>query len=172
MQIVALLLLVASGIVNYLDRSALSIANIEVRQELGLSATAMGVLLSAFLMSYAFSQLPAGILVDRIGPRILLGVGLVIWSVAQGAAGLVTSYAQFFAARIGLGVGESPQFPTGARVVSNWFHVVARDRLDCSEASHASRRPPYDYLLNVQQRRNVTATVSDLVVGDPCLGDC
>jgi sugar phosphate permease len=61
MQMVALLLLVASGIVNYLDRSALSIANIEVRQELGLSATAMGVLLSAFLMSYAFSQLPAGI---------------------------------------------------------------------------------------------------------------
>jgi MFS family permease len=77
-------------------------------------------------MSYAFSQLPAGILVDRIGPRILLGVGLVIWSVAQGAAGLVTSYAQFFAARIGLGVGESPQFPTGARVVSNWFHVKER----------------------------------------------
>lgn len=126
MQIVALLLLVASGIVNYLDRSALSIANIEVRQELGLSATAMGVLLSAFLMSYAFSQLPAGILVDRVGPRILLGAGLVIWSLAQGAAGFVTSYAQFFAARIGAGIGESPQFPTGARVVSNWFHVKER----------------------------------------------
>jgi sugar phosphate permease len=57
----------------------------------------MGVLLSAFLMSYAFSQLPAGVLVDRVGRRILLGVGLVIWSVAQGAAGFVTSYAQFFA---------------------------------------------------------------------------
>jgi sugar phosphate permease len=68
----------ASGIVNYLDRSALSIANIEVRQEPGLSATAMGVLLSAFLMSYAFSQLPAGILVDRIGLHILLGVGLAL----------------------------------------------------------------------------------------------
>ena len=119
--------LVASGIVNYLDRSALSIANIEVRQELGLSATAMGVLLSAFLMSYAFSQLPAGILVDRVGPRILLGAGLVIWSLAQGAAGFVTSYTQFFAARIGLGIGESPQFPTGAPpVVSNWFHVKER----------------------------------------------
>ena len=61
-------------------------------------------------MSYAFSQLPAGILVDRIGPRILLGVGLVIWSVAQGAAGSVTSYAQFFAARIGLGVGNCRSF--------------------------------------------------------------
>ena len=84
----------------------------------------MGVLLSAFLMSYAFSQLPAGILVDRVGSRILLGAGLVIWSVAQGAAGFVTSYAQFFVAWIGLGVGKSPQFPTGARVVS--FHVKER----------------------------------------------
>jgi hypothetical protein len=84
MQIVALLMLVASGIVAYPDRSAFSIANIEVRQELGLSATAMGVLLSAFLMSYAFSQLPAGILVDRVGPRILLGAGLVISSLARG----------------------------------------------------------------------------------------
>jgi MFS family permease len=126
MQIIALLLLLASGIVNYLDRSALSIANIEVRQELGLSATAMGVLLSAFLLSYAFSQLPAGLLVDRVGPRLLLGLGLVLWSLAQGAAGFVTSYGQFIIARVGLGMGESPQFPTGARVVSNWFHV--RDR--------------------------------------------
>jgi MFS family permease len=126
MQIIALLLLVASGIVNYLDRSALSIANIEVRQELGLSATAMGFLLSAFLLSYALSQLPAGLLVDRVGPRLLLGIGLVLWSLAQGAAGFVTSYVQFFIARVGLGMGESPQFPTGARVVSNWFHV--RDR--------------------------------------------
>lgn len=91
MQIVALLMLVASGTVNYPDRFDLSIANIEVRQELGLSATAMGVLLSAFLMSFAFSQLPAGIPVDRVGPRILLGAELAIWSVAQGAVGFVTN---------------------------------------------------------------------------------
>lgn len=126
MQIIALVLLVVSGAVNYLDRSALAIANPEVRHDMGLDATQMGVLLSAFLVSYAFCQLPTGFLVDRVGPRILLGTGLMIWSIAQGLAGFVSNFAQFWWARVFLGVGEAPQFPTGARVVSNWFNV--RDR--------------------------------------------
>jgi sugar phosphate permease len=126
MQVTGLTLLVASGTVNYLDRSALAIANPEIRSELGLSATDMGLLLSAFLVAYAFCQLPIGLLVDRIGARRLLGAGLVLWSLAQTAAGFVGSLAQFWWARVALGLGESPQFPTGARVVSDWFHV--RDR--------------------------------------------
>ena len=65
-------------------------------------------------------------MVDRFGPRRLLAAGLAIWSAAQLACGLVTSTAHFFAARVLLGVGEAPQFPTGARVVRDWFNV--RDR--------------------------------------------
>jgi sugar phosphate permease len=65
MQRIALVMLVISGTVNYLDRSALAIGNPEIREELGLNATQMGVLLSAFLVSYAFAQLPVGLLVDR-----------------------------------------------------------------------------------------------------------
>jgi sugar phosphate permease len=68
MQRIALVMLVISGTVNYLDRSALAIGNPEIREELGLNATQMGVLLSAFLVSYAFAQLPVGLLVDRVGP--------------------------------------------------------------------------------------------------------
>lgn len=126
MQWLALVMLIVSAVINYLDRAALSIANVEVRKELGLSATEMGVLLSAFLLSYAFSQLPAGVSVDRVGPRILLGIGLGIWSVAQGITGLVSSFAQFYWARVALGIGEAPQFPTAAKVISNWFHVSRR----------------------------------------------
>lgn len=126
MQVTGLTLLVASGTVNYLDRSALAIANPQIRAEMGLSATAMGVLLSAFLVSYAVCQLPIGLLVDRVGGRRLLGAGLVVWSLAQAASGFVGSFAQFWWARVALGLGESPQFPTGARVVSDWFNV--RDR--------------------------------------------
>jgi MFS family permease len=126
MRWIALVMLVVSGAVNYLDRSALAIGNPEIRHDLGLDATQMGVLLSAFLISYAFCQLPAGLLVDRVGPRKLLGLGLVIWSVAQTAAGFVVGFGQFWWARVFLGVGEAPQFPTGARVVSDWFNV--RDR--------------------------------------------
>ena len=126
MQWLALAMLIISAVINYLDRAALSIANVEVRQELGLNATEMGVLLSAFLLSYAFSQLPAGVSVDRVGPRILLGAGLALWSLAQVATGFVASFSQFYWARIALGIGEAPQFPTAARVVSNWFHVTRR----------------------------------------------
>ena len=119
-------LLLLSGTINYLDRSTLSIGNPMIREEMGLSLAQMGVLLSAFSWSYALAQLPAGGLVDRIGPRILLSGGLFLWSLAQMAGGFVQSFAQFIWARIFLGVGESPQFPTAARVVSTWFHV--RDR--------------------------------------------
>ena len=75
MQRAALTLLVLSGVVNYIDRATLAIANPLVRHDLGLSINDMGYLLSAFLWAYAFAQLPAGALVDRIGPRILLALG-------------------------------------------------------------------------------------------------
>ncbi|HEX4259920.1 MAG TPA: MFS transporter [Acetobacteraceae bacterium] len=125
-QRTALTMLVITGSINYFDRVALAIANPLVRHDLGLSVAQMGVLLSVFLWSYAFSQLPVGAMVDRIGPRILLGGGMLLWSVAQGAAGFVTGMGQFVWTRIFLGIGESPQFPLGARVVRNWFNI--RDR--------------------------------------------
>ncbi len=126
LQFVMLSLLVATGVINFFDRSSLAIANAPIRADLGLNATEMGGLLSAFALSYAFSQLPTGLLIDRLGPRTLLGAGLALWSGAQALVGLVSSYGQFFWARIALGIGESPQFPTDARVVSDWYHV--RDR--------------------------------------------
>ena len=125
-QRTALVMLVLSGAVNTIDRAALSLANPLIRHDLGLSLAQMGLLLSAFLWAYAFAQLPIGVMIDRFGPRRLLAAGLAIWSTAQLACGLVTSTAHFFAARVLLGVGEAPQFPTGARVVRDWFNV--RDR--------------------------------------------
>ena len=127
-QWVALAFLMLAGIVNYLDRSTLSIANHSVSGELGLSASQMGLLLSAFSFSYAFSQLPIGVLLDRFGARIMLGLGMLVWSVAQLFGGLVQTLPQFLAARICLGIGEAPQFPAGAKVVSEWFSLRERGR--------------------------------------------
>jgi sugar phosphate permease len=125
-QRVALALLVVAGVVNYIDRATLAVANPLIREELGLSIADMGYLLSAFLWAYAFSQLPTGAMVDRLGPRILLAAGLSLWSLAQLLGGLVRNFGEFFGARILLGIGEAPQFPTGARVVRDWFNQ--RDR--------------------------------------------
>ena len=125
-QRTALVLLIAGGVVNYIDRATLAVANPLIRQDLGLSIQDMGWLLSAFLWAYAFSQLPAGALVDRVGPRLMLSLSLTVWSAAQVLGGMVTGFGQFFGARLLLGVGEAPQFPTCARVVRDWFNVRGR----------------------------------------------
>ena len=101
-------------------------ANKLIQDELGIPVARMGLLLSAFLWAYALAQLPVGGLIDRFGPRRLLGLGLFTWSVAQAAGALVTGFGVFIAARIALGVGEAPLFPGGARVARDWFGIRER----------------------------------------------
>jgi MFS family permease len=122
----AIALLVAGGALNYVDRATLSVANGAIQTDLGIPVAKMGLLLSAFLWAYAIAQLPVGALIDRYGPRRTLGLGLLGWSVAQAAGGLVTGFWVFIAARFALGVGEAPLFPGGARVVRDWFDVRSR----------------------------------------------
>jgi sugar phosphate permease len=112
--------------INYIDRATISIANLNIRQDFGLSATQIGGLLSAWSLCYALSQLPTGFLVDRFGARVLVGAGLFIWSVAQGAGGLAASYGQLLWSRAVLGVSEAPAYPSSARVITNWYPVSER----------------------------------------------
>src|SRR3954447_25349092 len=119
-------LLVTGGALNYIDRATLSVANKLIQKDLGIPVVKMGLLLSAFLWAYAMAQLPVGGLIDRYGPRKLLGLGLFSWSIAQAAGGFVNSFGAFIAARFVLGVGEAPLFPGGARVVRDWFGVRER----------------------------------------------
>ncbi len=125
-QIVAVSILSIAGILNYIDRGSLAIANTTIRADLGISATRMGFLLSVFSLSYAISQLPMGILLDRFGERIVLGAGMFLWSVTQTATGLVRGFGSFFAARIGLAAGEAPFVVSAVKSVNDWFNV--RDR--------------------------------------------
>jgi len=125
-QRLALTLLVVSGVVNYIDRSTLAIGAPFIREELGLSLTQIGLLSSAFLWAYAASQLPAGALIDRLGARLMLSASLAVWSLAQILGGMVQNLGQFFGARVLLGVGEAPLFPTCARVTRDWFHPRER----------------------------------------------
>ena len=120
-QWILVALLVAAGCVNYIDRSTLAIANHDIAAELHLSPGEMGLLLSAFAWSYGLFQIPAGVAADRIGPRIMLTLGMVVWSLAQAISGAVSNFSQFLVVRAGLGFGESPMFTAGARACVNWF---------------------------------------------------
>lgn len=125
-QKAAMLLLFAAVVINFLDRSSLSVANSTIRSEMGLSATEIGLLLSAFSLAYGFAQLPCGALLDRKGPRIMLGVGMFFWSLFQAMCGVVTNLTQFILVRIGLGIGEAPMNPCGVKVINDWFNIKER----------------------------------------------
>ena len=126
LRILAVALLVLAGCVNFIDRSAVSIALPAIRADLHLSEGEAGLLLSAFAWSYAVAQLPAGGLVDRLGARWALSGALAIWSCVQAASGLVGSLTQFIAARVALGLGEAPMFVGGARVCADRFDPAER----------------------------------------------
>lgn len=126
LRAVAVILLVAAGCVNYLDRAALAVGEPDIRAALHLSYGEMGLLLSVFAWSYGLAQIPAGVLVDRFGPRAILTAGLVLWSVAQIFASFVISLTQFLSARIALGAGESPMYVGGTRVCADWFALEER----------------------------------------------
>jgi MFS family permease len=117
---------VMSIALNFLDRATISVATVNVRHDFGLSATDIGGILSVWSLSYAFGQLPAGFLVDRLGPRILAGLGMLLWSIFQGLGGVATSYTQLLWLRGGLGVAEAPTGPSNAKVVSTWFPASKR----------------------------------------------
>ncbi|HEJ9095369.1 TPA: MFS transporter [Serratia odorifera] len=125
-QTTSMILLFLAAIINFLDRSSLSVANSTIREEMGLSGTEIGLLLSAFSLAYGIAQLPCGPLLDRKGPRIMLGLGMFVWSLFQTLSGMIQSFTQFIWVRIGLGIGEAPMNPCGVKVINDWFNIKDR----------------------------------------------
>lgn len=119
-------LLVVGGIVNYLDRSTLSVGNTTIAADLGLNKAQMGLLLSAFAWPYAIANLPAGYLVDKFGAKAIYAWAASLWSVVTILTSLVSSFSILYAARVALGVSESPFFTSGLKVSERWFRKDER----------------------------------------------
>ncbi|WP_028271267.1 MFS transporter [Arthrobacter sp. UNC362MFTsu5.1] len=119
-------LLVIGGIVNYLDRNNLSIANTTIAKEFGLNTLQMGLLLSAFSWPYAIANLPAGYLVDRFGPKKMFAWAAGLWSIVSMLSALANSFGFLYAARVALGISESPFFTSGLKVADKWFNKTER----------------------------------------------
>ncbi len=120
---VVLLLLVASGLLNYADRANLSAGATDIQRELQLSNDHLGLLLSAFFWTYALVQLcyVAGWLADRLHVCLVLACGVALWSAATAATGLAGSFAALFSLRLVLGTGESVAYPSYSRILVSCF---------------------------------------------------
>jgi MFS family permease len=112
------LLLVVSALINYVDRSNLSLASHLIQRQFALTPLQLGALLSAFYWTYALMQLSglAGWLSDRFSVGWVLVGGYVLWSGATAVTGLVSGFSALYLARLLLGVGESVAYPCYARV--------------------------------------------------------
>ena len=115
--------------IAYLDRVCIAIAAPAIKSELGLSDTRMGLVFSAFTLSYALFEIPSGWFADRFGARVALTRIVTWWSAMTAATGLASGFASLFAVRLLFGVGEAGAFPASARVYARWLPVSLRGRL-------------------------------------------
>lgn len=114
-------LLFFTVVINYLDRSNLSIAAPAMRAELGFDTAQMGLIFSAFGWTYALCQIPGGWLVDRVPPRRLYATLIVLWSGATMLLGFTYSVFWLMIVRMLIGAMEAPSYPINNRVVTTWF---------------------------------------------------
>lgn len=121
-----LTLLSISVFINYIDRGNLSIAAPLLKNELGLSATQLGILLSAFFWTYTACQIPAGLLADRFDVSWVLALGFAIWSGATAITGAMHAFASLLAVRLVLGVGEAVAYPSYCKVLARDFSETHR----------------------------------------------
>jgi MFS family permease len=125
-RVVALLTLAA--FINYVDRGNLATAGPLIRDQLGLTNTQLGLLLSAFFWSYTPGQLPAGWLAERLDARRVLAAGLAVWGVATALAGLATGFIVLLVLRVMLGIGESVMYPASFKILASEISDHQRGR--------------------------------------------
>jgi MFS family permease len=117
------LLVTASVFINYIDRGNLATAAPLMQDELHLSATQLGVLLSAFYYGYVICMPGMGWLAERYGAKRVLACGVAVWSIATFMTGFAGSFATLLALRVMLGVGESVAFPCASKVLAQAVEV-------------------------------------------------
>lgn len=122
-------LLLAISVVTYIDRVNISVTARQMMPALGLTDVQMGQVFSAFFLGYALFQVPGGWFGDRFGPKKVLFVAILWWSLFTACtaiaatlplAGLFGIFGSLLAVRFLIGVGESMALPNFNRTVANW----------------------------------------------------
>lgn len=108
-------------VINYLDRSNISIAASALQDDLGIDSIKMGYVFSAFAWTYALLQIPGGAIADRVKSRVLYTFIMVFWSIATLIQGMVNSFTALIGLRASIGFFEAPSYPINNLVVTRWF---------------------------------------------------
>ena len=125
-EVRVVILLGISVFINYIDRGNLSIAAPLLKDELGLSASRLGILLSSFFWTYACFQIVSGWLVDRFNVNRVMAAGFLLWSLATAVTAGVHGFAALLAVRLILGMGESVAYPSYSKILARYLSEEQR----------------------------------------------
>ncbi|NDL64046.1 MFS transporter [Acerihabitans arboris] len=120
-RFIVALLLFAAGMLNYLDRAALSVMAPLIKKDLHIGDAQMGILFSFFFVGYCLFCFIGGWGADKYGPRKVYAWAAGFWSFFCGATALATGFGHLLIVRILFGIGEGPMGTTTNKSISNWF---------------------------------------------------
>lgn len=110
----------------YIDRACISAAKVPISESFGFNDKQMGWILSAFALGYALFQTPSGMLADRLGPRKILTVIVVLWSSFTALTAAAWNFASMLVIRFLFGASEAGAFPGISRAVYSWYPLKER----------------------------------------------
>lgn len=125
----SLCLLLAINLFNYVDRQVLSAVVSKIQEEFKCSDAAAGWLGTAFMLSYMGFALLFGRLAERYSRWALIGIGVILWSLASGASGMATTFAAMLVTRVFVGIGEAAYGPVAPDIISDLYPVERRGRV-------------------------------------------
>lgn len=123
---IILALLFLGWCLGNLDRFVINYAVVSISEDLGLSASSQGIILSSFFLGYAIMQIPGGALADRFGYRKVILFSLFSWSVFTMITGSAWSLVSLVLVRFLFGIGEGGFFPSGSKAIAVNFPVNQR----------------------------------------------
>ncbi|MFT5466335.1 MAG: ACS family D-galactonate transporter-like MFS transporter [Verrucomicrobiales bacterium] len=122
----ALAWLTCAAALAYLCRSVFGIAESSIRAEFDVSKSEMGWVMGTFFLSYAFLQIPAGMLSQRFGARLALSGFAFLWAVSAILIGVSPVFWLLFVAQIGMGLAQAGAFPAATQSISKWMPLSQR----------------------------------------------
>jgi MFS transporter, ACS family, hexuronate transporter len=115
------LLLFCATTINYLDRQVVGLLKPYIEKDFNWTETDYSHIVMAFSAAYALGLLLFGRLIDLIGTRVGYAISITVWSIAAMGHALAASTFGFGVMRSLLGLGESGNFPSAIRAVTEWF---------------------------------------------------
>lgn len=94
----------------YMIRGVLTPVMGDIQIEFGLTQTELGLISSVFFLGYTAMQIPAGVIADKIGKRFILIPGIILFTLGQFGAGLMTTFGGFILFRVLTGLGQGTYY--------------------------------------------------------------